>query len=99
MQMNTDEAAMAQAATEFDGHSADLKSQLHEAEAEADGLVSRFRGHTGDTAQAQLVRYRETQTPLISELDSISQNIRESGQTYSSTDSDGASMLQSSFQV
>ncbi|SKY98399.1 WXG repeat protein [Mycobacteroides abscessus subsp. bolletii] len=99
MSLNTDEAGMKQAANDFDMHAADLKTEVKAADSVANDLVSRLRGNTGDTVQAQLTRYRETQQPLISELDTISGNIRESGLNYGSTDSDGASMVNSSFQV
>lgn len=92
-QMNTDEAAMAAAATQFDSHGAALKGFMNQIGAIGDGLMTSNIGQTGTAIQAALTRYHEAQTPLIAEIDSISQNVRETGLSYSSTDSDGHSII------
>lgn len=98
-QLNTDEVAMARAASQFDANAAQLKSNLHMIESIGDALVPQLRGMTGTAAQAALARYKSAQLPVITELDTISQNIRESGMQYGSTDSDGASFVQSAFHL
>jgi WXG100 family type VII secretion target len=98
-QLNTDEVAMARAASQFDANAAQLKSNLHMIESIGDGLVPQLRGQTGTAAQAALARYKSAQLPVITELDTISQNIRESGMQYGGTDSDGASFVQSAFHL
>ncbi len=62
-------------------------------------MVSQLRGQTGLAVQSALARYKAAQTPVITELDTISANIRESGLSYSSTDSDGSSFVASAFQL
>ncbi|OHV03532.1 hypothetical protein BKN37_14515 [Mycobacterium talmoniae] len=96
--MHTDEPGMAQAASSFEGTAAALKGHLNMIRGIAEGLVPVFRGQTGTAFQASVARYEQAQGPLIAELDGISQNIRESGLSYGSTDSDGAALMQTSIQ-
>ncbi|SHU26501.1 WXG repeat protein [Mycobacteroides abscessus subsp. abscessus] len=96
-QMHTDEAAMAQAASQFDTNSAQLKTYMKVVEGIGDGLVPTFKGQSGTAAQASLMRYKEAEQALVTELDTISQNIRESGLQYGSTDQAGVGAITQAF--
>lgn len=96
-QMHTDEGAMALAAQNFETNSAQLKTILKTVEGIADQLIPPFKGQSGTAAQAALARYHSAELPLITEMDTISQNIRESGLQYGSTDSAGVAPISNAF--
>lgn len=96
-QMHTDEGGMAAAAGQFDTNCAQLKTLLNGVDDIAQGLMPQFKGQSGSAAQAALARYRQAQQPLISEMDTISQNIRESGLQYGSADQAGVAPITNAF--
>ncbi|SKN01934.1 WXG repeat protein [Mycobacteroides abscessus subsp. massiliense] len=96
-QMHTDEGGMAAAAGQFDHNCAQLKTLLKTVDGIGQALVPQFKGQSGSAAQAALARYQQAQQPLISEMDTISQNIRESGLQYGSSDQAGVAPITNAF--
>ena len=97
--MHTDESQMAQSAVKFDASAAQLKANMSTVESTGEGLRTQLRGQAGNAVQAALARYHEAMTASLKELNTISQNIRESGLSYGSSDADAAGTVQTSFHV
>lgn len=78
-ELTTDAQALSEAATSFDRISSELKSAISQVDAAAGALAGALSGPEGDAAQAAFVRFRDAANKQIQELNTISENINQSG--------------------
>ncbi len=95
--LHTDEAALGQAASDYDRIAGELTARLRAVQAEADGLVPHLQGQTGSAAQASAARYSEAANAEVVALQQIATDIHGSAVSYGNTDTDGASLVNAAF--
>lgn len=92
-QMNTDAAALAAEASNFDRISNELQQVIRRVDSTGGELAGQWRGQAGTAAQQALQRFRTAGQSQIKELNEISAAIRQAGVRYTSSDQDQAGAL------